>query len=423
MPPDFSDVFGVSAKQVGSYVEREDVDRAFKEALKMGDQIVVYGASKQGKTSLVRRHLKPDSYITVNITPKTELIDIYRSILRQHGVVVETVRTDSTERSPKFTSRAKLAIKVPFLGKGEAEIGGDFEATKGQERQFEYIDFNLSLPQDVAELLKASETFKMVVIENFHYLTEARQREFAFDLRVFHDHEIRFIILGVWSEKNRLAQYNGDLQDRVLEITVEPWVNDDLRRIASKGCQLLSIDIDAELLARCIASSVGSVAVFQELMLELCRLGSEHPDFSTTRKLRLLHYLNKAIDLKCNSYIGRIQRSLELLIGGRTDGDSAFMAKTIIRALFVEEPKALSVGLDFQRLKAHVSGSPNAEAKDESYLRFLGDLGELQALANISPPLFDFDRESLHFRIVDLTFLFVLTHAKKQRFTHFLALL
>ena len=114
MPPDFSDVFGVSAKQVGSYVEREDVDRAFKEALKMGDQIVVYGASKQGKTSLVRRHLKPDSYITVNITPKTELIDIYRSILRQHGVVVETVRTDSTERSPKFTSRAKLAIKVPF---------------------------------------------------------------------------------------------------------------------------------------------------------------------------------------------------------------------------------------------------------------------------------------------------------------------
>ena len=48
------DVFGVSGKQVESYVEREHVDDKFIDALRTDKQIVVYGASKQGKTALVK---------------------------------------------------------------------------------------------------------------------------------------------------------------------------------------------------------------------------------------------------------------------------------------------------------------------------------------------------------------------------------
>ena len=44
-------------------------------------------------------------------------------------------------------------------------------------------------------------------------LTVDVQGQFAFDLRTFEEMGIRFIILGVWRENNRLIQFNGDLQD------------------------------------------------------------------------------------------------------------------------------------------------------------------------------------------------------------------
>lgn len=48
------DVFGVSGKQLESYIERDHVDKKFIDALRTDKQIIVYGASKQGKTALAK---------------------------------------------------------------------------------------------------------------------------------------------------------------------------------------------------------------------------------------------------------------------------------------------------------------------------------------------------------------------------------
>ncbi len=52
-----SDVFGVSPKPVLSYVERDEVDSRFRDAIASDKQVVVYGSSKQGKTALVSKYL------------------------------------------------------------------------------------------------------------------------------------------------------------------------------------------------------------------------------------------------------------------------------------------------------------------------------------------------------------------------------
>jgi hypothetical protein len=46
-------------------------------------------------------------------------------------------------------------------------------------------------------------------------------------LTPFQELGVRFVILGVWREKNRLSQFNGDLLDRVHEVPVEPWLESD----------------------------------------------------------------------------------------------------------------------------------------------------------------------------------------------------
>ena len=50
--PKTSEVFGIRVEPVLSYVEREAVDGKFKDAIDSDHHIVVYGSSKQGKTSL-----------------------------------------------------------------------------------------------------------------------------------------------------------------------------------------------------------------------------------------------------------------------------------------------------------------------------------------------------------------------------------
>lgn len=64
------DVFGVSGNDVASYVERDHVDDAFLAALHTDQQIVVYGASKQGKTALVKKHINYDDSIVITLSPK-----------------------------------------------------------------------------------------------------------------------------------------------------------------------------------------------------------------------------------------------------------------------------------------------------------------------------------------------------------------
>jgi len=58
VPVKLQEVFGVSKQRVLSYLEREAVDGFFVQALASDKQIIVYGSSKQGKTSLVDKHPK-----------------------------------------------------------------------------------------------------------------------------------------------------------------------------------------------------------------------------------------------------------------------------------------------------------------------------------------------------------------------------
>ena len=88
--PKLEEVFGVSSKPVLSYIERPDVDNKFKDALTSDKQIIVYGASKQGKTALVTKHIPVEDNITVSLTPRTSVVDIYKSILGKAGIRLQT---------------------------------------------------------------------------------------------------------------------------------------------------------------------------------------------------------------------------------------------------------------------------------------------------------------------------------------------
>ena len=127
-------------------------------------------------------------------------------------------------------------------------------------------------------------------------------------MRTFQDIDVRIIILGIWRERNRLTQYSGDLQDRVIELPVEPWEEFHLQRIISLGEHHLNIDM-SNVLKNIIQESFGNVGVLQEL----CRKSCASANITVTgNKIRILNeHLEKAINNSVNDYATRFNRSLE----------------------------------------------------------------------------------------------------------------
>src|SRR5262249_19197806 len=135
-------------------------------------------------------------------------------------------------------------------------------------------------------------------------------------LRTFQELQLRFVILGVWREKNRLAQFNGDLLDRLTEVPVEPWEKQDFRRVVEKGSDELFIEIDPSIIEKCTECSFSSIGVFQELLKELCLVAGVRERGEELVKIDNMNFLEKAIRQKAAEYAARHQRALEAIAAG-----------------------------------------------------------------------------------------------------------
>lgn len=315
-------VFGVSNQPLLSYVERDEVDNRFTEALKSEKQIIVYGASKQGKTALVSKHINYEKNAVINLSPRTTLLDIYQSLLRQAKVKLKTSSSESLEREGSLGINTKLKALFPIFGSAEVEGNSNLTSTQGKEYEYEEIPFNLSLPQDISEILKKAKFNQLIILENFHYLDDEIQNQFAYDLRSFQELGIRFIILGVWREKNKMVQFNGDLLDRITEVPVEPWHKQDFIQVAKKGAEHLSIIFPNDFLEQCHEISFNSIGVFQEILKEICINANILQKQKNKAQFSVNFHLEKAVKKKADDYAVRHQRALEAIASGNPSTSS-----------------------------------------------------------------------------------------------------
>jgi len=413
-------VFGVSSEQVASYIERPEVDDKFLSALKTDKQIVVYGASKQGKTALVSRYLPYSENIVVSLAPRTDIIDIYHSILRQAGVSIKVTESKGSQTESSIGVAAKFKAIIPLFGSGEAETTGQTSAGSNKKIGYEEVPFNLELPQDVSEvILRARKEPPVVILENFHYLDEERQRQFAFDLRTFQELKIQFVILGVWREKNRLAQFNGDLLDRIIEIPVEPWTETEFSQVASKGANELGIEFEDALLYNVIAACFSSIGVFQELLKEICLSAGVTETVSEKIIIDNNDSLNHACAKKAEEYSSRHQRALESIAAGNVSSSSKdgllplFLTYYLVRIVLSEGYDGIANGMRRSVIQEKIQAIHHrpADVRASDMSNLLYNLAKTQANKAISPPIIDYDQSKKMLQIVDSTFYFFLKHA------------
>lgn len=250
------------------------------------------------------------------MAPKTTVEDIYASILRQAGVSIEAGST--SEHVEKIGGQAGVKFKatIPLIFDAELNGGASGEASQREAIRNEAIPFSISLPQDVSELLHKIGYRKKIILENFHYLDEDLQRQISFDLRLFQEMGILFVVLGVWRQKDKLRIYCSDLTDRVIDVPVEPWGDNDFQEVATRGAKELNAELGPEIVDTCIANSFGSIGVFQELMREACDAGGLKERGDTIFGVYNEDFVETAIQEKSDQYGTTHRQALELIASG-----------------------------------------------------------------------------------------------------------
>ena len=390
-----NEVYGVSNQMIATYIERKEVDYLFLEGLQRRKHIIIYGASKQGKTSL---------------------IDIYKSILRQLNIEILDTKEENNNIGGDANIGVKAKLKIPILGNFDTSGSISGKKSAGHRNTYRTVEYNLALAQDISELLISLEFSKRIILENFHYLQEDVQQQLAFDLRIFEDYDILFIILGIWRERNRLSQYNGDLVDRVIEIPVEPWKADDLKKIVNTGLPLLNVSFE-NVVDKIMSSCFDSVGVFQEICKESCYTAGVHETSET-----LIHIdhnnIDDAIKKKLEDYSSRHIRCLESFIEQVAKSSNEvplyipyYFIKVLLNEPFDEINKGLKRKYLHEKIKEIHHRPDDVRASDMGY--FLKTLVQNQ-LKKISPPIFDYDLSTRSVKIIDSTFYFFLKNYNRQ---------
>jgi len=415
-----TDVFGVKSTLIKSYIKRDKVDEKFSNAINDGNEVIVYGSSKQGKTTLILKHLEESEYIKVECSPQTKSIDIYKSILRQLYINFIESETNTISKDLGGKINGGVKVKVPLVG----ELGLGSEVTEvdksSTSTKINYYEYNLELAQDISELIKKNNISKYIVLENFHYLSLEVQESLAYDLRVFQDQQIIFIILGIWREANRLVQFNGDLLDRITEVPVEPWEKIDFSRVIEKGEDLLNVNF-SDVYDGIINCSFDSIGVVQEICKECCLAAGVIETQAEKIKIEQKHLI-KALDVKSREYGVRHNRNFEAFvdISRKTSNQSGKTSLAFpyyfIQILLtykldnIEDGLTRSVLLDEIRKIHH---RPE-DVRSGDLGAFLHNITRHQMSKKINPPFVDYDRGGKILKIIDSSLYFFLRNCDRN---------
>lgn len=418
-------VFGVNPNQVLSYIERDKIDSRFNDSLNTGNHIVVYGASKQGKTALVSRHLSYEDNIVIRLTPNTNISDIYSSILRQVGIEIELSHSDEIASNISATVGIKAKAKILFFGEGEASASGTVASGDKKVSSYQTIPFNLALAQDVSELLHKVNFNKKIILENFHYLDEDKQRELSFDLRTFQETGIIFVILGVWRKKDRLRLFCSDLTDRVDDIPVEPWEDSDFRKVISKGASELNITFSESITSKFISNSFGSIGVLQELLKGCCNAaGVENTHFGAARHLDDDEYAESSLREKNDEYRENHQQALEIFASGNVthakgkEKAPLHLPYYLVRVIVQKGYDGIAKGLSRADITAGIKNIHHRpeDVRPGDISNLLHNLSSLQFKKNLNPPLVDYDQGKRLLFAIDSTFFYFLKNSNLKQF-------
>lgn len=401
-------VFGVSRDLPLNYVPRDNVDTKFVESLGNQKHIVIYGSSKQGKTSLRKKWLNDDDYIIVACQNKWTLADLHGSILKECGFEIKQSSEKNVSGVNKITIGLDAKAKIPLISDFGGKAEYNHESKNDSKTVFRPIDLDPTDPNDVIRAMTSINFEKFVVLEDFHYLPDETQRDFSFSLKTFHEQsKFSFIIVGVWREENRLIGFNGDLTDRVLSVDVDTWIPEKLKEVIEAGEHLLNVKFNQKFTAELISRCFDSVHIVQEACRRACQAAGITKTQTEIRDdigndTDVVSLVGKVVEEQAARYKGFLM--------GFSDGfqDTGLeMPKWIIYAILCSNIEDLEKGVRLRKISKLIkSKHPKGDGLNNGNItQILKTCAALQNKKGTRPLVIDYDAANTSLNVVDKGFL------------------
>jgi phage pi2 protein 07 len=249
------------------FVEREEINDKLVRALRTpGRQIVVYGHTGTGKTTLLINKLR-------------QLYEYHITTRCMKGMKFEQIILDAFDKlSPFYVS--EMSTKD---NKDESFSGGfDYNSIKLQINCSSALESNRKENRVLPPQLTPAALGRFIgekkacwVIEDFHKIDEVEKSHLSQMMKVFMDMaedypDLKIITLGATNTAREVIEYDHEMKNRVAEIFVPLMTAAEVRGIIEKGEMALNIKIPDLIKNNIVKYCNGLASSCHHLCLNMC---------------------------------------------------------------------------------------------------------------------------------------------------------
>lgn len=395
-----------------TYVSRLELDLEKKLASvtdNLCKLVTLTGATKSGKTVLTSKVFPREvqTNIWVDGGAVTNEGDFWAIALEQIQGYTGAEVSNGSELELGATAHAEAQGSLVLL-KGKA--GGSASAKR---KKINSAKKTVQMSPKTAAITQLSGKDIVIIIDDFHYLDRQLQGSLvrAFKPLVFKGQAV--IIIAIPHRKYDAVKVEREMTSRIEPIQAPPWIDGELRQIATVGFPLLNLEVASTVIDKFVSESYRSPHLMQEFCRQLCR------DFRVEQTLNTPLAINSVDDdlfRRAADGTGRV--IFEKLAKGprsRTDriprplkgGGEADIYKVVLLALARLSPGMEKVNYEDLRASIRELLESNVpEAHEVS--RVLEKMAEIASSDEASTPVIDWDKDDRELHVTDPFFAFFL---------------
>lgn len=264
---ELGDVFTPASSARVAYIERTNVEKQLEKALGLkGKQIVIYGHSGSGKTTVLTHMLKEKkiehiiSRCTNTSTIESIILDAFDEL---NPYYIESKANEKTDIIKGEISSEYMGIK--------SAISGTMESSMHQTHK-RVLPPQLTM-QRLAHFI--GEAQAIWIIEDFHKVAPSEKTKISQMMKLFMDMsnkypKIKIVILGAADNGYEVVAHDRELNNRVAEIEV-PLLNEiEIKKILEKGTKALNVEFSEAVINDIVKYSNCLATITHQLAYNLC---------------------------------------------------------------------------------------------------------------------------------------------------------